>query len=114
MDIIALSLGLVPVPPLPAQVVKRQADHWRRLMAESAREASGNRKHGPTVRAEIAAWLRHTGPATLLDVTTYYGMSLTNAKSHLNRMTRDGLARMEQEQRGGRLINVYYPVDPTA
>lgn len=114
MDIIALSLGLVPVPPLPHDVVARQADPVRERLRESGRFGAERRGHGPTVRAEIRELLRTTGPATLLDVTTYYGMSLTNAKSHLHRLAREGQVRMVQEQRGGHLTNVYHYAEPAA
>ena len=113
MNIIALSLGLEPIPPLPPEVVARQSDPARDRLREAGRYGAERRGHGPTVRAEILDLLRNTGPATLLDITTYYGMSTTNAKAHLQRMTANGQVRMTQELRGGRLTNIYRAAEHT-
>ena len=114
MDIIALSLGLAPIPPLPPEVAARQSDPARDLLREAGRYGAERRGYGPTVRAEILELLRATGPATLIDITTYYGMSTTNAKSHLHRMARNGEVTLTQEIRRGRLTNVYSAAEPTA
>lgn len=114
MNIIALSLGLEPIPPLPPEVVARQSDPTRDRLREAGRYGAERRGHGPTVRAEILDLLRNTGPATLLDITTYFGMSLTNAKSHLHRLARSGEVILSQELRGGRLTNIYRAAEPTA
>lgn len=107
MDIIALSLGLQPVPPLPADVVRKQINRTRELQREAAREGYEARRHGPTVRAELRELLRTTGESTLGDIVTYYGWSNTNAKAHLARLLANGHIRVEQRMTMGRLTNYY-------
>lgn len=114
MNIIALSLGLAPVPPLPPQVQQRQGARCDDDRRQHASEAAKRRCHGPTMRAEIRELLRSTGPATLLDVATYYGLSITNTKAHLARLLADKHIRVVKEVQRGRLTNVYHyaPAQP--
>lgn len=114
MNIIALSLGLAPVPPLPREVLERHASRTRELQREHGRQASSGRKHGPTVRAEVRELLRTTGPATLLDIQTYYGWSACNAKAHLSKLAASGEIRIEQRLIAGRWTNIHHYAEPAA
>lgn len=114
MNIIALSLGLAPVPRLPAEVLERHSERTRLLQRESAREAAQDRRHGPTARAELRELLRTTGPATAGDIQTYYGWSITNTRAHLARLLKTGQIRVERRVVSGRWASLYHYAEDAA
>lgn len=93
MNIIALSLGLVPVPPLPPEVIKRQR------ATALARENNVPRRyeHRSSVeyRVQILDMLRDTGPANTLEVAVYLNCDPTTARGHLATLVKSGQIRRE-------------------
>ena len=74
MNIIALSLGLAPIPPLPPAVRERQnriADDRHRC----TNVGRMTRQSATAYRAKLLQMLRDTGPATTSEVADYFGYS---------------------------------------
>jgi hypothetical protein len=87
MNIIALSLGLVPVPPLPPE------SHRRQHLADLPRVRSASGRIGPGFNAEVVAMLRNTGPATAFEVADFFGQDLDAIKLRLTRLQEAGEIR---------------------
>lgn len=112
MDIIALSLGLAPVPPLPPEVVARQTNTTRESQRIGGRRGAAVRNDGPEIRAQLREWMRDTGPATALDLCTDFGLSQTNVKRHLYILQRAGEVRREVIFRHGRHVALFAYAEP--
>lgn len=87
MNIITLSLGLAPIPPLPP------ASHRRRHLAEMPRVRSAAGRIGPGFGAEIVAMLRETGTATAFDIADFFGQDLDAVKLRLTTLQETGEIR---------------------
>ena len=102
MNIIALSLGLVPVPALPRAVRERQS----RIADERHRCANfGERMTHQSVasyRAKILNLLRETGPASTAEIASEFNTTTKYLRPHLDRMVLDGTVRFEVGMSGGR------------
>lgn len=79
MNIIALSLGLVPVPPLPPESMRRQhlAEQRKPPREQAARVA------GPGFKSLILQMLRDTGSASASDIAVFFGQELAPVKNRL-------------------------------
>lgn len=73
MNIIALSLGMTPVPPLPPEAQRR-----RHLSEVKYVRSTG--RIGPGFKAEIVAMLRETGPATTNEIADFFGQAIEPVK----------------------------------
>lgn len=111
MNIIALSLGLVPVPPLPPAVRERQ----NRVADERHRCANfGERMTNQSVasyRAKILNLLRETGPASTAEIASEFNTTTKYLRPHLDRMVLDGTVRFEVRMSGGRKAFTWHAVD---
>ena len=111
MNIIALSLGLVPVPPLPPAVQERQ----NRIADERHRCANfGERMTNRSVaafRARILALLRETGPVSTSDIASDLNVTTRAIRPHLDRMALDGTVHFEVSTSGGRRAFTWHAVE---
>lgn len=111
MNIIALSLGLVPVPALPPAVRERQS----RIADERHRCANfGERMTNQSVasyRAKILNLLRETGPASTADIASEFNATTKAIRPHLDRMALDGTVRFEVSMSGGRKAFTWHAVE---
>ncbi|MBP7655400.1 MAG: hypothetical protein KA742_02500 [Pseudoxanthomonas sp.] len=102
MNIIAMNLGLAPIPPLPPAVRARQ----NRIDDDRHRFAScGERMTNPSVaayRAKILTLLRETGPASTADIAGEFNTTTKYIRPHLDRMVMDGTVRFEVSAGPGR------------
>lgn len=73
MNIIALSLGLAPVPALPPETQRRRHTSEQRYVRTTGRI-------GPGFKAEIVAMLRETGPATTNEIADFFGQAMEPVK----------------------------------
>lgn len=90
MDIIALSLGLIPMPANPRQ---QPEEDTRKKQSVAAKSAAKRRIAGPIMRRYILELLQSTGPATASDIAIYFGQSVSGVRHHLVAMERKGLVR---------------------
>ena len=102
MNIIAMNLGLAPIPPLPPAVRARQ----NRIEDERHRCANfGERMTNPSIaayRAKILTLLRETGPASTADIAGEFNTTTKYIRPHLDRMVMDGTVRFEVSAGPGR------------
>lgn len=107
MNIIALSLGLAPVPPLPPAVRARQ----NRIADERHRcnnVGRMTRQSATAYRAEMLQMLRDTGPATTSDVALHYNTTCKAVRAHLQRLCDDNLVHFRVEWHGSRRDYTWY------
>lgn len=101
MNIIALSLGLVPVPPLPPAVRERQnriADERHRCI----NTGSMTRMAATEYRAQMLQLLRDTGPGTTSDVAIAFNSTCKAVRAHLYVLQQAGKVRFEETRHGSR------------
>ena len=97
MNIIALSLGLIPIPPVPVTPEAAKRAETRAKQSEAGERGAGTRTAGPTMRRQILELLRDTGPATTMDLASYYVMRRDSMAWHLQKLQRDGLIELVEE-----------------
>lgn len=110
MDIIAISLGLIPVPPLPPAVRERQ----HRIVEERERCNPGERMprmSATAYRAAIVQLLRDTGPGSSADLAASFGTTGKHMRAHLARMLRDGQVRCDVIHYGTRNSYVWHAAE---
>ena len=110
MNLIAINLGLAPVPPLPPSIVERR----RADSEERQRAASGVRPYkayGEAFRATVVAMLRDTGPGTALDLAVCLGVTSQVLRGHLERLERDGLVIRKPRQVCGRTVHDWHAIE---
>ena len=103
MNLIAINLGLAPVPPLPAPIVARQ----HAISDERQRAASGERSYksyGEDFRRKVLAMIRDTGPGTAGDLAVCLGVTSQILRKHLERLDRDGLVARKARESCGRTV----------
>jgi mitochondrial fission protein ELM1 len=93
MNLIAINLGLAPIPALPPGIKKRA--HTTDTDAEDVptRSATGDRLHkryGPEYRNRLFNMLRDTGCGTASDLAICMGTTTQAVRKHLERLERDG------------------------
>lgn len=105
-SIIALSLGLAPIPDAPPRAMRRRVQ----ILADTDHAGFGElaRGDGAAVRAQILDLIRAEGSATAAEVCSHFGMSLGNAKHHLYGLRDAGLVWLEQRREAGTLKNIYH------
>lgn len=110
MNLIAINLGLAPVPPLPAVILERQ-----RSTAEErercARGERGRKTYGAAYREQMLATLRETGSGTVMDIACYMNTTRHVARSHLERLEREGKVERRQRMAGNRTVAVWHAIE---
>lgn len=107
MNIIALSLGLAPIPPLPPAVRERQnriADDRHRC----TNVGRMTRQSATAYRAKLLQMLRDTGPATTSDVAHHFNTTCKAVRAHLQRLCDDSLVQFRVEWHGSRRDYTWY------
>lgn len=102
MNLIAINLGLAPVPPLPAPSLRGNTPS-----ATNASGASGERSHksyGEEFRRKALAMIRDTGPGTAGDLAVCLGVTSQILRKHLERLERDGLVARKARESCGRTV----------
>ena len=97
MNIIALNLGLIPVPPIPVSPDAAKRAETRAKQSEAGERGAGTRTAGATMRRQIIELLRDTGPATTMELSSYYDMRRDSIAWHLQKLQRDGLIELVEE-----------------
>lgn len=114
MNIIALSLGLLPVPPLPPGVRERQnriADERIRCVNSGERMS---RESATAFRARILDMLRDTGPGTTSDIALAFDTTCKGVRSHLYVLHDAGLVAYSEARHGARKDYTWYAVEAKA
>lgn len=109
--LLAISLGLAPVPPLPPEVRARQN---KRLFERANRISPGRmpRTTATGYRARIVQALRDTGSGTTADLAAYFETTGKALLGHLQRLERDGQVLREVVPcRGNRMAYVWSASD---
>lgn len=113
MNLIAINLGLAPVPPLPPSVAERQ-----RVAAQERERAAGgvrsNKTYGEAFRRQLLDMLRDTGSGTTLDLAVSMGTNIDVLRPHLERIERDELVRRESRRIGSRSTYIWHAVGVSA
>lgn len=110
MNLIAINLGLAPVPPLPDAILKRQhAIAEKREVCASGKRS--RRTYGAAYRREILAVLQETGPGTVMDIACFMDTTPDVTRSHLERMEQDGVVERRRHMAGARTVAVWHPIE---
>lgn len=107
MNIIALSLGLAPIPPLPPAVRERQiriADDRHRC----TNVGRMTRQSATAYRAKLLQMLRDIGPATTSEVADYFNTTRKAVRAHLQRLCDDSQVQLRVEWHGSRRDYTWY------
>ena len=110
MNIIALSLGLVPVPPLPPAVRERQ----NRIADERHRCANTGRltrQSATGYRAKMLQLLRDTGPGTTADIANAFDTTCKGVRPHLHILEQAGEVRFDVSYHGSRRDYLWHAVE---
>lgn len=111
--LLAIGLGLAPVPPLPPEVRARQ----NKRLFERAKCINHGRMPRTTAtgyRAQIVQALRDTGSGTTADLAAYFETTAKALIGHLQRLEHDGQVRREVVLcRGNRMAYVWHPAEAT-
>lgn len=104
MNIIALSLGLAPIPPVPVTPEAAKRAETRALQSEAGARGAGTRTDGPAMRRQLLELLRDTGSGTTKELCAYYNARRDSIAWHLQKLQRDGLMELVEEtnERGRR------------